>query len=159
MNSHGMAPLYRGSATVSFPAAHSLAGLEAEHPASRAHGHDYNATFLFETGVLAYPGVVIDEDLRAVITGHVQDRLAYRDLDRLLDRPATCEAIAEHLAAWFLRSARPADHARLVSVAVATGSGACAEIHLRPPHPGPGDTMGGATVAHTTLRDQGLTTC
>jgi hypothetical protein len=56
--------------------------------------------FLFETTALAHPGVVVDDDMRAEIIGRVTDRLHHRDLDRLLDRPATCEAIADYLAAW-----------------------------------------------------------
>lgn len=52
-----------------------------------------------------------------------RQRLAYRDLDRLFDRQATCEAIAEHLATWFTRSARPANDAWLVAITVTTASG------------------------------------
>jgi hypothetical protein len=86
--------------------------------------------FLFETTALAHPGVVVDDDMRAEIIGRVTDRLHHRDLDRLLDRPATCEAIADYLAAWYVRSARSPGHARLVAVTVTTAAGDHGEIHL-----------------------------
>lgn len=126
---HGL-PRYRSSVTVTFPASHSLPGLEPGVGAGRPHGHDFTAVFVFETATLVYPGVVIGDDMRTEITRHVTDRLAYRDLDRLFDQPPTCEAIAEHLATWHQRSARPPHPARLVSVTVTTSSGAHAEIHL-----------------------------
>ncbi len=126
----GAVPRYRGSVHVSFPAALSLRGLEAGNPAGRPHGHDFTAELVFESTTLVYPGVVVDEDMRTEIHDHVAGRLAYRDLDRLFDRPPTCEAIAEHLATWHRRSARPAGHARLVAVTVRTGSGDHGEIHL-----------------------------
>jgi len=115
---------------VSFPAALSLRGLEPGDPAGRPHGHDFTAELVFESTALVYPGVVVDDDMRAEIHDHVAGRLAYRDLDRLFGRPPTCEAVAEHLADWYRRSARPAGHARLVAVTVRTGSGGHGEIHL-----------------------------
>ncbi|MGH3614210.1 MAG: 6-pyruvoyl trahydropterin synthase family protein [Pseudonocardia sp.] len=125
---------FRSAVITTFPAAHSLHGLPGDSEVARSHGHDYRATFVFETTTLVYPGVVIDDRVRAEITEHVDTHLAYRDLDQLFDRPATCEAIAEHLANWFARSAGPAGTAWLVSVAVTAGSGDHGEIHL--PHPG-----------------------
>ena len=127
------APRFRGSVRVSFPAALSLRGLEPGNPAGRPHGHDFTAELVFESTTLVYPGVVVDDDMRTEIHDHVAGRLAYRDLDRLFDRPPTCEAIAEHLATWHRRSARPAGHARLVAVTVRTGSGDHGEIHLPTP--------------------------
>jgi 6-pyruvoyltetrahydropterin/6-carboxytetrahydropterin synthase len=123
-------PRYRSTVRVGFPALHSIRGLADGAAVSRAHGHDFTAEFRFETAHLVYPGVVVDNDTRHEIERHVRERLAYRDLDRLLDRPPTCEAIAEHLVTWFLRSARPPGDARLVAVVVSTGSGAQAEIAL-----------------------------
>lgn len=92
---------------------------------------------MFESTALVYPGVVVDDDMRAEIHQHVAGRLAYRDLDRLFDRPPTCEAIAEHLATWHRRSARPAGHTWLVAVTVRTGADDHGEIHLAPPVGGP----------------------
>lgn len=123
-------PRYRSTVRVAFPALHSIRGLADGADIGRAHGHDFTAEFRFETAHLVYPGVVVDDVTRREIEQHVRERLAYRDLDRLLDRPPTCEAIAEHLATWFLRSARLSGDARLVAVAVSTGSGAGAEIAL-----------------------------
>lgn len=80
------------------PAALSLRRLEPGNPAGRPHGHDFTAELVFETTALVYPGVVVDDEMRTEIHDHVAGRLAYRDLDRLFDRPPTCEAIAEHLA-------------------------------------------------------------
>lgn len=128
------APRFSGTVTVTFSAAHSLPGLEPGHRARRSHGHDFTATFTFDAGALSYPGVVVDHTMRNEIVRHVEDGLDHRDLDRLLDRPATCEAIAAHLATWwYQRSARPAEHAGLVSVTVATAVGANGSVHL----PGP----------------------
>jgi len=80
---------FRGSVRVSFPAALSLRGLEPGNPAGRPHGHDFTAELVFESTTLVYPGVVVDDDMRAEIHDHVAGRLAYRDLDRLFDRPPT----------------------------------------------------------------------
>jgi 6-pyruvoyl-tetrahydropterin synthase len=124
-------PLYQSSASVTFSATHSLRGIEG--PEARHHGHDYTATFLFEAASLIYPGVVIDDDMRDEIARHVRDRFAYRDLDRVLTQPATCEAIAENLARWYVHSARPVRHARLISVTVSTSSGMNGSIRLPPP--------------------------
>lgn len=132
------APRFRGSVRVSFPAALSLRGLEPGNPAGRPHGHDFTVELVFESTTLVHPGVVVDDGMRAEIRDHVAGRLAYRDLDRLFDRPPTCEAIAEYLATWYRRSARPAGHARLVAVTVRTGSGDYGEIRLPA-------SMGGAT--------------
>lgn len=126
-------PRYRGRVRAAFPAALSLRGVDPGSPAGRPHGHDFTAEFVFESTALVHPGVVVDDDMRAEIQRHVADRLAYRDLDRLFDRPPTCEAIAEHLANWHWCSARPPGHARLVAVIVTTGSGDHGEIHLPTP--------------------------
>ena len=125
-------PRYRGTVNVRFPAIHSMPTLADASGSGRPHGHDFCAEFLFETDTLVYPGVVVDDVLRAQITDHVDKRLAYRDLDRMLDRPATCEAVAETLALWFTRSARPAEHAELVAVMVTTGAGGYGQINLPP---------------------------
>jgi 6-pyruvoyl-tetrahydropterin synthase len=125
-----LVPRYRGSVRVRFSAALRIPTPEPGATVGRLHGHDFTAVFLFETTTLAYPGVVVDDDMRAEITGRVTDRLHHRDLDRLLDRPVTCEAIADYLAAWYLRSARPPGHARLVAVTVTTGAGDYGEINL-----------------------------
>ena len=124
------APCYQGIVRFTFSAALRIAGLEPGHAAGRLHGHDFCVAFRFEATTLAYPGVVVDDDMREEITHHIRDRLDHRDLDGLMGRPATCEAIAEHLAGWYLRSARPPGHARLVSVTVTTGAGGHGEIHL-----------------------------
>ncbi|MGI9004210.1 MAG: 6-carboxytetrahydropterin synthase [Pseudonocardia sp.] len=63
------------------------AGSNQADPARRTHGHDFTARFRFEAATLTYLGVVVDDDVRDEITRHVRDRLAYRDLDRLHDRP------------------------------------------------------------------------
>ncbi len=124
------APRFRGRVRVSFPAALSLRGLESGNPAGRPHGHDFTAELVFESTTLVYPGVVVDDDMRTEIERHIADRLAFRDLDRLFDRPPTCEAIAEYLANWHWCSARPPGHARLVAVNVSTDAGDHGEIHL-----------------------------
>lgn len=121
---------YRGTVTVQFSAALRIAGLEPGDTAGRLHGHDFTAVFLFESTTLTYPGVVVDHDMRDEITGRITDRLHHRDLDRLLDRPATCEAIADYLATWYVRSARPPGHAHLLGVTVTTAAGDHGEIHL-----------------------------
>jgi 6-pyruvoyl-tetrahydropterin synthase len=124
---------YRGAVTVRFSAALRISGLEPGDTAGRLHGHDFTAVFLFESATLTYPGVVVDHDMRDEITGRIADRLHHRDLDRLLDRPATCEALADYLATWYVRSARPPGHAHLVAVTVTTAAGDHGEIHLPAP--------------------------
>lgn len=100
-------------------------------------GHDFAVTLLFETTALTYPGVVVDDDMRTEISDYVAHRLHGRDIDTLLGRPATCEAIADHIARWFVNSARPGGPShRLVSVTVATGNDGHGEVHLpTPPEP------------------------
>ena len=127
---------YSATVTASFSAAHSLPGLEPGHRAGRSHGHDFTATFTFATSSLSYPGVVVDDDMRTEIIRHIEKVLDHRDLDRLLDRPATCEAIAEHLATWYSRSARPPGHAQLLSVSVTTARGLNGTVHLLGPFGG-----------------------
>lgn len=129
------APRFRGTVVVEFPAAHTVPTLADGGDQGRFHGHDFRAEFLFETTALAYPGVVVDDVMRAEVVDHVDKRLAYRDLNRLFERPATCEAIAESLALWFTRSVSPAEHAQLVSVTVTTGAGGFGQITLPPSRP------------------------
>lgn len=129
-----VAPRFRGVVAVVFPATHAVPVLAADE-APRLHGHDFRVELLFEATTLAYPGVVVDDVMRAQVADHIEKRLAYRDLNQLLDRPATCEAIAEYLAAWFTRSVSPAEHANLVSVTVTTANGGFGQLTLPPPQP------------------------
>jgi hypothetical protein len=131
-----MVARFRGSVRTGFSAAvrEHDPGPGAEQTGGRIVGHDFTVTLLFETTALAYPGVVIDDGLRTDVTDHVTTRLHGRDIDTLLGRPATCEAIAEHLANWYVRSARPGGpHHRLVSVTVTHGDGGHGELHLPDP--------------------------
>lgn len=125
-------PRFRGRVTAWFSGVHTVPTLAEAAVTERSHGHDFRAEFVFETSTLVYPGVVVEDPLPALIRDHVTKRLAFRDLDRLVDRPATCEALAEHLALWFTGSARPPEHAELVSVTVTTGAGGFGEIVLPP---------------------------
>jgi hypothetical protein len=128
-----MVARFRGSVQTGFSAAvrEHISGAGADPRAGGILGHDFTVTLLFETTALAYPGVVVDDGLRADITDHVSTRLHGRDIDTLLGRPATCEAIAEHLATWYVRSARPGGpHHRLVSVTVTHGDGGHGEFRL-----------------------------
>lgn len=128
-----MVARFRGSLRTGFSAAvrEHISGPGADQAVGRMMGHDFTVTLLFETTALAYPGVVVDDDLRADVTDYVTHRLHGRDIDTLLGRPATCEAIAEHLANWYVRSARPGGpHHRLVSVTVTHGEGGHGELRL-----------------------------
>ena len=124
---------YRGTVTVRFSAALRMSGPESGNAAGRWHGHDFTAAFLFESTTLAYPGVVVDHDMREEITGRITDRLHHRDLDRILGRPATCEALADYIATWYVRSARPPGHAHLLAVTVTTAADDHGEIRLPTP--------------------------
>ena len=128
-------PRYRGRVRVSFPALLTLHRPTPANPAPRPYLHDLTAEFVFEAASLVEPGVVVDNDMRAEIEQHVATRLAHRDLNRLFDRPPTCEVLAGHLANWHWCSARPPGHARLVAVTVTDSAGGHGEIHLPQPSP------------------------
>ncbi|MGH3611759.1 MAG: hypothetical protein ACRDRK_03915 [Pseudonocardia sp.] len=115
---------------VGFSAAPRIAGLQPAATEGRLHGHDFTATFLFETATLTYPGVVVDDAMRAEILDRVTDRAAP-------PRPRPPARSARHLRSRrrpprrLVRALRPPPgRARLVSVTVATDAGGHGEIHL-----------------------------
>jgi hypothetical protein len=71
---------YRGRVRVSFPALLTSHRSTPANPTPRPYLYDLTVEFVFEALILAEPGVVVDDDMRAEIEQHVAMRLAHRDL-------------------------------------------------------------------------------
>jgi 6-pyruvoyltetrahydropterin/6-carboxytetrahydropterin synthase len=93
--------MHRIGKRYTFDAAHHLPGLPAGHKCSRVHGHTYTAEFILASEALTPPGFVADFADLTPVRDYIGSALDHRDLNEVLDRPPTCEAIAEHLADWY----------------------------------------------------------
>ena len=118
---------FRAGRTFRFEAAHHLPGMEPGHRSTRVHGHSYRVDVELAATELRYPGVVVGADELSQLKEYVADRLDHRDLNSVLDRPPTCEAVAEHLAEWITTHMEPDVSARVVAVRVSAGKEVWAE--------------------------------
>lgn len=92
--------MYRIGKQFRFEAAHSLPGLAPGHKCARPHGHSYTIEVALVADELEGTGFVTDfADLAAVQT-YLDDVLDHRDLNGVLDMPATSENLARHLYQW-----------------------------------------------------------
>lgn len=94
--------MYRIGKQFTFEAAHHLPGLPAEHKCARVHGHSYTAEFVLAAERLIPPGFVADFTDLAPVKQYIAKSLDHRDLNEVLGVDPTSEAIAEHLASWFV---------------------------------------------------------
>lgn len=79
-----------------FSASHQLAGLPADHPCSRLHGHNY-VIRLELTGEPDEVGFVVDYRRLDGFKAYIDTKLDHRHLNDELPFNPT----AEHIAAWF----------------------------------------------------------
>jgi 6-pyruvoyltetrahydropterin/6-carboxytetrahydropterin synthase len=94
--------MFRIGKRYAFDAAHHLPGLPEGHKCRRVHGHSYAVEVIVASGELVSPGFVADfADLSPMRT-YIDEALDHQDLNEVLDVEPTAEAIAAHLAAWYL---------------------------------------------------------
>lgn len=92
---------YRIGKQFRFEAAHSLPNLPEGHKCSRLHGHSYRVELsLLTSAELVPPGFVVDFAELTPLRAYIDAHLDHRNLDDVLDKPATSEHLAEFLYAW-----------------------------------------------------------
>lgn len=111
-------PTYRIGKRYTFDAAHHLPGLPEGHKCRRVHGHTYTAEFTLASSELVPPGFVADFGDLAPVRKYIAETLDHHDLNEVLDVEPTCEAIAAHLAAWYLEHVAVSVPGRLEAVRV-----------------------------------------
>lgn len=109
---------YRIGKSFTFDAAHRLPGLREGHKCGRLHGHTYTVEVVLTAPALSPPGFVTDFGDLAPLKAHIDTQLDHQDLDAVLDVPSTSEALACHLAEWFMAHVEPAIPGQLVSLRV-----------------------------------------
>lgn len=83
-----------------FEAAHSLPGLAPDHKCARPHGHSYTVELTLVSAELSDPGFVTDFAELAPMKTYLDEAFDHRDLNGVLDVPATSENLARHLYQW-----------------------------------------------------------
>lgn len=109
---------YRIGKKFTFAAAHRLPGLPPDHKCSRLHGHSYTVEVVLTSEQLEPPGFVTDFGDLEPFGNYIDDTLDHRDLNQVLDVAPTSEAIAKHLAEWYVNYLEPLVSGRLMSVRV-----------------------------------------
>ena len=92
--------MYRIGKRFRFEAAHSLPGLPDGHKCARPHGHSYSVEITLTTEDLRGPGFVVDFADLAGLGAYLDGSFDHRDLNTVLDVPATSENLARHLYCW-----------------------------------------------------------
>jgi 6-pyruvoyltetrahydropterin/6-carboxytetrahydropterin synthase len=110
-----------------FEAGHHLPSLPAGHKCSRRHGHSYTVELVLAASELVGPGFVTDFGDLAAFGDYVSEAFDHRDLNEVMVVEPTSEAIARHLADWFLDNVQAGVHGRLVSVRVSESPSSWAE--------------------------------
>ncbi|TFE26210.1 6-carboxytetrahydropterin synthase [Frankia sp. B2] len=121
------AATFRIGKRFTFDAAHHLPSLPADHKCFRVHGHTYTVEFVLEASELVGPGFVTDFGDLAVAGRYLAESFDHRDLNEVLDVEPTSEALAQHLAGWFLAEVEPGVHGWLVAVRVSETPSSWAE--------------------------------
>jgi 6-pyruvoyltetrahydropterin/6-carboxytetrahydropterin synthase len=88
-----------------FSASHQLAGLPADHPCSRVHGHNYRLHVSVCADTVDGAGFVLDFRDMGPVKRWVDDELDHRHLNDVF--PAmnpTSENLAEHVGRWVIPS-------------------------------------------------------
>ncbi len=94
--------MYKISKQFSFSASHVLAGLPADHPCSRLHGHNYIVTVHLKAGELDEKGFVLDYREFELIKDYIDKYLDHRHLNEVFDFNPTAENIARNLYGLFV---------------------------------------------------------
>lgn len=109
--------MHKISKDFEFSASHQLAGLPAEHPCSRLHGHNYTVR-LSLTGDLNEIGFVHDYRALAPFKAWLDDTLDHRHLNEILDGNPTAERMSRIMANKALELLALPDRVHVVTVAV-----------------------------------------
>lgn len=120
--------MYRIAKQFKFEAAHSLPGLPDGHKCGRPHGHSYRAEVTLSTaGDLSLPGFVVDFGDLAPFGVYLDESLDHRDLNTVLDVPATSENLARHLFDWCVKHVELPGDVRVQKVRVSETASTYAE--------------------------------
>lgn len=112
------ATVYRIGKRFTFDAAHHLPSLPEGHKCARQHGHTYTVEVVVTADGLVPPGFVTDFGDLGPFADYIDADLDHRDLSTVLDFEPTSEALAAHLAGWFVTNLEPVIPGRLVAVRV-----------------------------------------
>jgi 6-pyruvoyltetrahydropterin/6-carboxytetrahydropterin synthase len=88
--------MYRISKHFSFSAAHHLAGLPAEHPCSRLHGHNYELVLHLRSPEVDACGFVYDYRALQFVKDFIRDNVDHRCLNDCLPFQPTAENLAKY---------------------------------------------------------------
>jgi 6-pyruvoyltetrahydropterin/6-carboxytetrahydropterin synthase len=121
---------YRIGKRFTFDAAHHLTGLPPGHKCARVHGHTYTVEFVLTATTLIGPGFVTDFGDLTIVGEYLTATFDHRDLNTVLEVEPTSEALARHLADWFVTQVQPGLPGRLVAVRVSETPTSWAEYQL-----------------------------
>lgn len=125
--------MYRIGKRFRFEAAHSLPGLPDDHKCARQHGHSYVVEVtLTTTGNLSGPGFVVDFGELAELGRYLDASFDHRNLDTVLDVPATSENLARHLYDWCVEHLKLPGHVVVEKVRVSETQSTFAEYQPDP---------------------------
>ena len=120
--------MYRIGKQFRFEAAHSLPGLPDGHKCARPHGHSYSVEITLATTEDLYgPGFVVDFADLAGLGTYLNGSFDHRDLNTVLDVPATSENLARHLYCWCVEHLDLPDSVRVERVRVSETASTFAE--------------------------------
>jgi 6-pyruvoyltetrahydropterin/6-carboxytetrahydropterin synthase len=114
----------------SFCGAHHIEGLPEGHKCRRVHGHTYTVEFVLTAKSLVAPGFVADFGDLAPAGTYIRETLDHSDLNEVLREEPTSEAIAAHLATWYLENLAGSISGRLKAVRVWESPTSWAECEL-----------------------------
>lgn len=121
--------MYRIGKRFRFEAAHSLPGLPDGHKCARPHGHSYTVEVtLVTTESLNPPGFVVDFGDLARLGEYLSSSFDHRDLNTVLDVPATSENLARHLYCWCVEHLRVPPGVQVEKVRVSETASTFAEF-------------------------------
>ncbi len=114
--------------TWSFDAAHHLPGLPDGHKCARVHGHSWQVSATIASATLRPPGFVTDFGDLKPFGDYLATVLDHRDLNEVLPFAPTSEALAEHLADWYVTNVEPTVGGRLVRMRVSESPSSSADF-------------------------------
>lgn len=93
--------MYRLAKQFSFSASHFIAGLAADHPCARLHGHNYEVEIILQKHDLDAVGFIRDYHELAALKAFLAETFDHRHLNEVLGHDqTTAEIIARYLYDW-----------------------------------------------------------
>lgn len=89
--------MYTISKSFSFSASHQLAGLPADHPCTRLHGHNYDVTLILGAEALDDTGFVVDYRALSSFKQYLDQHFDHQHLNDQVDFNPTAENLAHFL--------------------------------------------------------------